>query len=189
MGSRILFSGYNHGLQIGANYGSVTNEFSPPLDLDDKLSPAPGATSDSYEEQHGDQCLPGTRTQIICQIKEWALSPQGRCIFWLNGVAGTGKSTISRTMAKVFSESKSLGASFFFKRGEGDRGNARKFFPTIVRQLTSTIPQIMPFVQQTLRDSPDITKKAMREQFEKLLLEPLQSLEGSHHYPDYSDSG
>lgn len=194
MESALSFHGFNYGSQIGINNGSVTNEFHLPLgtlqeysfavscgnpcaDLDDKLSPVLGAAFDSYVDQHEDQCLPGTRTEILSQIREWASSPNDRCIFWLNGIAGTGKSTISRTLADSFSRSKLLGASFFFKRGERDRGNARKLFPTIARQLAISIPQITPVLQATVRDNPGIITKGMREQFEKLLLQPLQSLE------------
>ncbi|KAJ5719111.1 hypothetical protein N7493_007566 [Penicillium malachiteum] len=155
MNSNVSFRGSNYGSQIGANYGSVTNEFYLPWDLDDKLSPVPGAAFDSYLDQHENQCLPGTRTDLLFQISDWALSPQGRCIFWLNGIAGTGKSTISRTMAKSFNLSQSLGASFFFKRGEGDRGNARKLFPTIARQLAISIPEIAPVLQETVCKNPD----------------------------------
>jgi hypothetical protein len=107
------------------------------------------------------------------------LSPWGKCIFWLNGIAGTGKSTISRTIAESFSKNRTLGASFFFERGDGDRGNARKFVPTIARQLATSTPQIMPTLQEAVRDHPGIAAKTMREQFEKLLLQPLQRMERS----------
>jgi hypothetical protein len=82
-------------------------------------------------------------------------------------------------MAEFFSQSKSLGASFFFERGEGDRGNARKLFPTIARQLAISIRQLKPFLQETVLGNPDISEKAIREQFEKLILQPLQSLKRS----------
>jgi adenylylsulfate kinase-like enzyme len=36
------------------------------------------------------------------QITEWAEDANGKCIFWLNGMAGTGKSTIARTVAQFF---------------------------------------------------------------------------------------
>lgn len=137
---------------------------------------------DSYADQHKGKCLPGTRTDIINQIKEWASvesSPHGKCIFWSNGIAGTGKSTISRTMAEIFSQNRSLGASFFFGRGDGDRGNAKKLIPTIARQLAIRIPQMMPVLQDIARADPGIAAKAMREQFKTLLLQPLQKLERS----------
>jgi hypothetical protein len=88
-------------------------------------------------------------------------------------MAGTGKSTISRTVAKSFKKSLSLGASFFFKRGEGDRANAKKFFPTITRQLANNIPQLIPGIRNAIHDDPGITEKSLKEQFDKLFLHPL----------------
>ena len=114
---------------------------------------------------------------LLSEIAEWAMSPEGKCIFWLNGMAGTGKSTISRTMAKHFKEEKILGASFFFKRGEGDRGNAMKLFPTIARQLAKTIPQLIPGVQKAIDNNSDIGTKGLKEQFDKILLQPLLDLD------------
>jgi hypothetical protein len=48
---------------------------------------------------------------------DWADEQDERCIFWLNGLVGTGKSTIARTVACEYSERKLLGACFFFSRG------------------------------------------------------------------------
>lgn len=98
-------------------------------------------------------------------------------MLWLKGMAGTGKSTISRTVAKSFNQANSLGASFFFKRGEGDRGNAIKLFPTIARQLLQRFPGLLASVSNAIHDDPDIATKALKDQFKKLILEPLQELE------------
>jgi hypothetical protein len=100
----------------------------------------------------------------------------GKTIFWLNGRAGTGKSTISRTVAKILQESKILGASFFFKRGEGAHGNAMKLSPTIAGQLVISIPQLIPAIQEVINEEPDIAGKSLNQQFNKLLLHPLLSL-------------
>ena len=93
---------------------------------------AEGAAYDSYENQH-DECLPGTRIELLRKIEEWTESPHGKCIFWLNGMAGTGKSTISRTIASNLKKNKSLEASHFFKRGKEDRGNVKKLSPTLIQ--------------------------------------------------------
>jgi Cdc6-like AAA superfamily ATPase len=67
-------------------------------------------------------------------------------MFWLNGMAGTGKSTIARTVAQSFKDKEQLGATFFFKRGEGGRDNARYLVSTITRQLVATYRQLAPDV-------------------------------------------
>jgi hypothetical protein len=61
-------------------------------------------------------------------------------------MAGTGKSIISRTIAHNLSVKGKLGASFFFKRGEGDRSNARLLFATIAAQLVQILPPLAPYV-------------------------------------------
>ncbi|KAJ1709082.1 hypothetical protein NYO67_8749 [Aspergillus flavus] len=144
-----------------------------------KLSAVQAAAFDSFANQHEEECLQGTRTKLLFQITEWAKSPEGKPIFWLNGRAGTGKSTIARTVAKNFQQAKVLGASFFFKRGEADRGNAMKLFQTIARQLIISTPQLIPAIQQTINDEPDIAGKSLKEQFDKLLLHPLLSLKST----------
>ena len=142
-----------------------------------KLEGAIEAGFESFSDRDEVQCLQGTRTELLQQIMEWAMSPSQKCIFWLKGMAGTGKSTVSRTVARLLKDTNYLGASFFFKRGEGDRGNAKKFFPTLTRQLMLRISELRSGVQKALRDDPDIASKSLREQFEKLLLQPLLNLD------------
>ncbi|KAJ5938324.1 WD40 repeat-like protein [Penicillium verhagenii] len=113
---------------------------------------------------------------------EWARSPSQKCIFWLNGMAGTGKSTISRTLARSLKDTNHLGASFFFKNGEGDRGNAKKFFPTLTRQLILRISGLRSGVQKALDHDPDLVSRSLGEQFEKLLLQPLLNLNHLRRY-------
>ncbi|CAI7644574.1 unnamed protein product [Penicillium viridicatum] len=152
------------------------NTMAQSLDLKELLV-AEGAEFGTYMDQHEEECLLGTRRELLLNIEEWAVLPEGKCIFWLNGLAGTGKSTISRTVAKFFKQKGLLGASFFFKRGEGDRGNATRFFPTITKQLFTGIPKLRPAIIQAIRDNPGISAKQLKEQFDKLVLQPLLSLE------------
>jgi hypothetical protein len=131
-----------------------------------------GALFDSFMDQNEDKCLPGTRTELLQQVQDWGRSgDQG--IFWLSGKAGTGKSTIARTVAESFKADGILGASFFFRRGRVDRSSAAKLFPTIAKQLAVHIPQMISGVQKAIDDDPTIGGKSLEEQFKKLLLQPL----------------
>ncbi|KAL2783235.1 hypothetical protein BJX66DRAFT_318950 [Aspergillus keveii] len=106
------------------------------------LPNAEGALYDSYVNEHEDFCLADTRTKLVSQVCNWAESSDGKCIVWLNGMARTGKSTLARTVAKLFDEKGVLGALFFFKRGETDRGSAKYLVPTITRQLVNKHRQL-----------------------------------------------
>lgn len=89
---------------------------------------------------------------------------------------GTDKSTISRTIARDFTHRRLLGVSFFFKRGEEDRDNAFKFFTTIVTQLMQSLSDLRLYLKNALKMNSAIFIKTMKEQFEKLIFEPLSEL-------------
>jgi hypothetical protein len=142
------------------------------LDLT-KLPVAQGASYDSHTEEHNARCLPNTRTALLHDIAKWAQDKDGKSIFWLSGMAATGKSTIARTSAQSFANHGQLGASFFFKRGEGERGNASRFFTTIATGLVACEPGMLPGIRKTLDEDSAILHKALKDQFEKLILQPL----------------
>ncbi|KAM0293119.1 hypothetical protein ACHAPM_011720 [Fusarium culmorum] len=141
----------------------------------DMLPVAEGASFDSHAEEHKPTCLPNTREALLREIDSWIDDPNSKTIFWLNGMAGTGKSTISRTVARLRSEQGDLGASFFFKRGETDRGNLAKFVPTVARRLAWSTPGVATFIKSAIEADRAIADKAVREQFEKLVREPLSN--------------
>ena len=88
-------------------------------------------------------------------------------------MAGTGKSTIARTVAQSFADQGRLGATFFFKRGEGDRGSASKLFTTVVVSLMTQIPGMKSGIKNAIEADPSIAEKKLNDQFVKLILEPL----------------
>ncbi|KAI9147395.1 Vegetative incompatibility protein [Paramyrothecium foliicola] len=142
----------------------------------DRLPIAKGASFNSHEEGSNPTCLGNTRVELLNQISAWICDPNAKALFWLNGMAGTGKSTISRTIARSLSETNHLGASFFFKRGEADRGNATKFITTIARQLADKEPKVASMLMQTIETDSTISGSAIQEQFQKLVFEPLSKI-------------
>lgn len=143
-----------------------------------RLPVAKDAAFDSHADEHNLRCHPDTRVTLLQDIMGWADDPQGQCIFWLNGMAGTGKSTISRTVAHRFNGNGDLGASFFFKRGERDRGNAARLFTTVASQLVTKKRALAADVRAAIEADPTVTSKALKEQFEQLVLKPLKNLKG-----------
>jgi hypothetical protein len=137
-----------------------------------------GAIFNSSDGIHN-LCHPATRTDILAQVQQWAQLLDGKSIFWLHGGAGTGKSTISWTFSQWLTDQRGmggveLGASFFFKRGEGDRGSGNRFFPTIIRQLIEKIAGLDALVANIIDSDPFIFDKAIAEQFRRLVFQPLQ---------------
>jgi len=119
--------------------------------------------------------LQDTRVELRKQIMDWCDDPNSRCIFWLNGMAGTGKSTISRTIARELAEKKRLAASFFFTRGKKDISHSRKFFTTVAAQLAISLPVLRASISDAIDNNADIFKQGLREQWSQLILNPLKN--------------
>ncbi|KFA45493.1 hypothetical protein S40293_10283, partial [Stachybotrys chartarum IBT 40293] len=141
----------------------------------DRLPIAEGASFKSQTDENF-TCLANTRVELLEQILQWVHDPNAKPIFWLNGMAGTGKSTISRTIAFSLNQPCYLGASFFFKRGEADRGNVSRLMTTIVRQLADKEPRIAPMLKDAIEADSTILSSAILEQFQKLIYEPLSKI-------------
>ncbi|KAF3183917.1 hypothetical protein TWF788_005390 [Orbilia oligospora] len=141
----------------------------------------------SFADRHEPECLPGTRVELRKRIEGWVDAPRGdgECIFWLSGVAGTGKSTISRTTAKELRGKGQLAASFFFRRGEKDRGGAARLFTTLASQLANNIVDVRQNIQKAIEEDPNISNMGPGEQFTKLILHPLRDSQEPEDRPRY----
>ncbi|KAK6512514.1 hypothetical protein TWF481_001398 [Arthrobotrys musiformis] len=137
---------------------------------------AEGAAYWSYTDQHKSGCLAGTRVDLLKAITNWIENPEGKTIFWLLGKAGTGKSTISRTVAENLNISRQLAGSFFFNREEGDRRTGARFFTTIATQLANYDFEIGSKIKKAIQVDPDIFMKNLKEQFDKLIFQPLSEV-------------
>jgi WD40 repeat protein len=137
---------------------------------------AAGASFNSRNEEHNARCLHDTRIDLLNQVTAWAQDRDSKHMFWLSGMAGTGKSTIARTVAQSLANRGQLGASFFFKKGENERSNATRFFATIATDLIEQEPGMLEGVRQALIQDLDVSQKPLIEQFEKLVLEPLSNM-------------
>ncbi|KAE9566302.1 Vegetative incompatibility protein [Colletotrichum fructicola] len=136
------------------------------------------ARYDSKDVQDSPRCEIGTRLRIRETIHHWAEDDSEEPLFWLTGPAGTGKSTIARTLADTFYGEKRLVSGYFFKRGEHGRNGTTRLFPTLSAQLTEAIPAFKDCLQKSLGglDRDVMEKKGLGVQFNQLLLRPLADL-------------
>jgi pantothenate kinase-related protein Tda10 len=74
---------------------------------------------------------------VLHDIESWAETSDGPCVFWLNGLAGTGKSTIAATVFERMDKRQLLGASFFVNRQYADRRDTSEIVRTIANELVA----------------------------------------------------
>ena len=112
---------------------------------------------------------------MLNEIESWAKDFSVSPVFWLNGLAGTGKSTIAQTVAgRIFVEER-LGASFFCSRDFEDRRNLHFIFPTLAFQLAHKYPDFRSYFV-SLRSDPDVVHDSLYGQMERLIVKPLQTI-------------
>ena len=129
-----------------------------------------------YKAGHHDMCLPGTRTQVLDGIKKWYKDPEERRIFWLSGLAGTGKSTIAQTFCETVAEDgDKLGASFFCSREYLDRRELKNIFPTLAYQLACRYPSFRSQIIKTIQRDPSVAGNSLVYQLKDLIVDPLRS--------------
>lgn len=123
-------------------------------------------------------CLANTRVDLLNRIYQWADGEGEQYIFWLSGLAGTGKTTVARSVARRYHTKQQLGASFFFSRGGGDVGRAGRFVTSVAVQLARSVSGVRRHISNALIQRPEIASHSLRDQWQYLILEPLAKLKG-----------
>ena len=151
----------------------------------EKLPQATQAAFNSSERQHDHICLQNTRVDVLNEIRAWAERQDERRIYWLNGLAGTGKSTVARTIARECFAKGCLGASFFFSKGGGDVGHAGKFFTTLAFQLAKTSRILSDYICDAVSANIDIKDQSLCDQWRQLIFQPLSRLDENSSLSSY----
>src|SRR6202045_2598585 len=134
-------------------------------------------------------CLPGTRVKVLEEVFQWISCTEhrpvpcdspglGKCaesprIFWINGLAGSGKTTIAFTCAEHFQDKGILAANFFCSRDNADGSNIKLVFTTIAYQMGKFCPEFKVVLSDILRTDPEIVYSNISYQLQKLIVEPL----------------
>ncbi|CCO36098.1 Vegetative incompatibility protein HET-E-1 [Rhizoctonia solani AG-1 IB] len=121
-------------------------------------------------------CANNTRIQLLRKINDWSRDPDAPNIYWMNGMAGTGKTTIAYTFSESLKARKTLGASFFCSRTSGECRDVSRIIPTIAYQLARYSRPFQVTLTHILGNDPDIGTQTITHQFERLIKEPLASV-------------
>ena len=119
-------------------------------------------------------CLSGTRRDVLSEIEQWLVDEHSQPVFWLNGLAGTGKSAIAQTFAGTSFAYGKLGASFFCSRAFQDRSDLKFIFPTLAFQLAHRYPSFRKELVQVLKTNHNVEHETLSSQFEKIILRPFK---------------
>ena len=128
------------------------------------------------EYRHGNRkgCLKGTRGAVLDEIELWTRDFDKPSVYWLNGLAGTGKSTIAQTITeRVFADGQ-LGASFFCSRDFLDRSDLQLIFPTLAVQLARRYTKFRSIFVPLVQSDPGIIHESLYNQMNKLIVGPLR---------------
>jgi hypothetical protein len=121
-------------------------------------------------------CTPGTRVSLLEDLLAWATASDSSCIFWLNGLAGTGKSTIARTLCERLESQSLIGASFFISRDQSDRREASNIVRSIAYQLAVRWRSVSDALCAKLREMPVSATRSLQQQITDFIITPAREL-------------
>ncbi|EIW82580.1 hypothetical protein CONPUDRAFT_151654 [Coniophora puteana RWD-64-598 SS2] len=138
---------------------------------------AQGAIYDSSERQPHSRCLPGTRADILQDLKE-LVNNTDRKVIWISGEAGSGKSSIAHTFTDHLRGEGKLAATFFFSRKHAKRTTFKHVLLTIAYQLGLQHHRARDIIARAIADDPALLtlEKSHQDQLEKLVIIPLKDL-------------
>jgi len=126
--------------------------------------------------------MPGTRVGVLSKFITW-VKYDPLSIFWLAGMAGTGKTSIAVTLCRMLRADPAvcLGGGYFCSRSAGSiaRTDVRRILPTIAVLLASQSPEFAESLAVELEKDDSLGHKPVTEQIGPLLRTPLATLVSS----------
>ncbi|KAH8810431.1 hypothetical protein DL96DRAFT_540356 [Flagelloscypha sp. PMI_526] len=135
---------------------------------------APFKSADGVNKMQRRECTKNTRVNILKRIESWAHQTEDlftSSLFWIAGLAGTGKTTILQTICEQLDHSGLLASSYFCSI-QLDSQESKRVIPTIVRHLASRYPSFAYNLVSQLQNDPDSAHSRLDSQFRELLCVP-----------------
>ena len=111
----------------------------------------------------------------MADLIAWAADAGDTSIYWLNGMAGTGKTTIAFTFSQILDNIQILGASFFCSHLDTESSNADLIFPTLAYELARHSTAASNALLNALAKDRNVGHKSLRDQFLNLIVTPTKA--------------
>lgn len=138
------------------------------------------------EFNRGDRpaCLEGTRESILRDVMAWALDRTSQPVFWLNGMVGTGKTTIAESFSRQLHAKGILAGSFFFWRsGPPDRREIQNVLPSLAVSIARQFPGFLERLLEGIKSEPGIASMSLEEQISSLIIKPFDGIPHTENSP------
>ena len=138
----------------------------------------PYAFGARYAEDKG--CLSGTRESLLAEICDILNNPKDDAprVCLLTGVAGSGKSAVAHSIARLYDGQKRLGSSYCFASSNVASRNPENLFSTIARDLSDHDEQYKSALLEVVQGNRALrASTSASEQLKKLIIEPSQRLD------------
>ena len=126
------------------------------------------------------ECLPGTRESLIADICNILNDPSEDAprVCLLTGVAGSGKSAVAHSIARLYNNQGRLGSSYCFSRSDVANRHPRNLFSTIARDLSDHDSQYKSALWGVVKGDRALrTSQSPMEQAEKLIIGPRRDFD------------
>ncbi|QRV93467.1 Notchless protein [Ceratobasidium sp. AG-Ba] len=146
-----------------------------------RIKELPNSPAATYMSAQSDSigrgaCTPNTRAEVLQQMHNWAYDSSSQRVYWLNGMAGTGKTTIAYSACAQLDRTRKLAASFFCSRQLPECRDVNRIIPSIAYQFSVFSRPFQRALSDLLGVDPEAHNRPISMQFEQLLVEPLQDL-------------
>ncbi|KIJ25029.1 hypothetical protein M422DRAFT_193952, partial [Sphaerobolus stellatus SS14] len=121
-------------------------------------------------------CMDGTRVSLLGDLLAWATDANSHHVCWLNGLAGTGKTTVTESFCRILAQKEMLGASFFCSRNDEARRNVRNIIPFLAKILALMLPSYRQKLITVLHTYHDPKGLNLQDQYQHLIVEPLNAI-------------
>jgi len=109
-------------------------------------------------------CMEGTRQSILNEVITWVANGSGPSkTYWIYGLPGIGKTSLSHSICKTLNERNQLIGAFFCQRDDTNSNEPRNILPTLIYKLAENSPTFRRIVAERLRSQSNLTTESMED--------------------------